>query len=98
MFRLNLHPTSGVITVKTAGGPNWDREQVSRHYLTVEARDDLGNGNRNTVQLIINIEDVNDNAPIFTQHRYEARLIENNKEFEALLKVEARDGDLNGTY
>ncbi|XP_015840656.1 cadherin-23 isoform X2 [Tribolium castaneum] len=94
---LNLHPTTGIISVKTAGGPNWDREQISRHYLTVEARDDLGQGNRITVQLIINIEDVNDNPPIFTQNRYEARLLENKLDFENPLKVEARDADLNGT-
>lgn len=91
-----MHPTSGVITVKTAGGPNWDREQVSRHFLTVEARDDLGNGNRNSVQLIINIEDVNDNPPLFTQSKYEARLLENQMDFEHPLKLEARDADLNG--
>lgn len=91
-----MHPVSGVISVKTAGGPSWDREQVARHYLTVEARDDLGKGNRNSVQLIINIEDVNDNAPIFTQGYYEARLLENEADFEIPLKVEARDADLNG--
>nr|CAH7720091.1 unnamed protein product [Callosobruchus chinensis] len=96
-YMLNLHPTSGLITVKTAGGPNWDREQVSRHFLTVEARDDLGLGNRNSVQLIINIEDVNDNPPIFTQIKYEARVLENSEEFFQPLKVEARDADLNGT-
>uniref|UniRef100_A0AAR5PBK0 Cadherin domain-containing protein n=1 Tax=Dendroctonus ponderosae TaxID=77166 RepID=A0AAR5PBK0_DENPD len=94
---LNIHPVSGIITVKTAGGPSWDREQVSRHFLTVEARDDLGNGNRNSVQLTINLEDVNDNSPIFTQSKYEARLLENQDNFESLLKVEARDADLNGT-
>ncbi|KAJ8962164.1 hypothetical protein NQ318_018121 [Aromia moschata] len=94
---LNLHPVSGVITVKTAGGPNWDREQVSRHFLTVEARDDMGNGNRNSVQLIINIEDINDNPPLFTQSKYEARLLENKLDFEHPVKVEARDADLNGT-
>lgn len=96
-FRLNLHPTSGIITVKAAGGPNWDREQVSRHYLTVEARDDLGNGIRNTVQLIVNIEDVNDNAPVFTQTRYEAQLLENKLDFENTLRIEARDSDLVAT-
>lgn len=85
-----------MISVKEAGGPSWDREQVSRHYLTVEARDDLGKGNRNSVQLIVNIEDVNDNAPIFTQGHYEARLMENAPNFEIPLKVEARDADLNG--
>lgn len=80
-----------------AGGSSWDREQVSRHYLTVEARDDLGNGNRNTVQLIINIEDINDNAPKFTKNKYEARLFENEGDFEVPLKIKARDADLNGT-
>ncbi|KAL1490790.1 hypothetical protein ABEB36_013427 [Hypothenemus hampei] len=94
---LNLHPVSGIITVKTAGGPSWDREQVSRHFLTVEARDDLGNGNRNSVQLTINLEDINDNSPIFIQSRYEARLLENQPNFQTPLKVEARDADLNGT-
>lgn len=94
--RLNLHPTSGIITVKTSGGPNWDREQVSKHFLTVEARDDLGFGNRNTAQIIVNIEDVNDNPPIFTQSKYEARLMENHLDFDEPLRVNARDADLNG--
>ncbi|KAF9810081.1 hypothetical protein SFRURICE_011249 [Spodoptera frugiperda] len=94
---LNLNPISGVITVKQAGGDSFDRELISRHYLTVEARDDLGKGNRNTAQLIINIEDVNDNAPIFLANKYEARLLENEMEFENPLVLEARDLDLNGT-
>ncbi|KAG6445752.1 hypothetical protein O3G_MSEX004072 [Manduca sexta] len=94
---LNLNPISGVITVKQAGGDFFDRELVQRHYLTVEARDDLGKGNRNTAQLIINIEDVNDNAPMFLANKYEARLLENEKEFETPLVLEARDIDLNGT-
>lgn len=94
--RLHLHPLSGVITVKQPGGDSFDRELVSSHFLTVEARDDLGKGNRNTAQLIINIEDVNDNAPIFVANKYEARLLENEKEFEIPLVLEARDIDLNG--
>ncbi|CAH0714568.1 unnamed protein product, partial [Brenthis ino] len=94
---LHLNPISGVITVREAGDENFDRELVSRHYLTVEARDDQGKGNRNTVQLIINIEDVNDNAPMFLANKYEARLLENELEFENPLFLEARDIDLNGT-
>lgn len=92
-----MHPITGIITVKASGGPNWDREQISRHYLTVEARDDLGNGNRNSAQLIINLDDVNDNPPLFTHSHYETRLLENKADFETLLKIEARDADLNGT-
>lgn len=97
IVRLELNPVSGIIKVKTSGGPNWDREQISRHYLTVEARDDVGNGNRNSVQLIINLDDANDNPPIFTQNHYEIRLLENKVDFETSLKIEARDADLNGT-
>ncbi|XP_013175482.1 PREDICTED: cadherin-23 [Papilio xuthus] len=94
---LNLNEITGVITVKQSGDGSFDRELISRHYLTVEARDDQGNGNRNTAQLVINIEDVNDNAPMFLANKYEARLLENEEHFENPLIVEARDADLNGT-
>uniref|UniRef100_A0A1B0CCE9 Putative cadherin egf lag seven-pass g-type receptor n=1 Tax=Lutzomyia longipalpis TaxID=7200 RepID=A0A1B0CCE9_LUTLO len=94
---LHLNAISGVITVKSPGGHSFDRELVSRHYLTVEARDNLGQGNRNTVQLIVNIDDVNDNSPVFVQSKYEVRLMENKVSFETPLVVEAKDNDLNGT-
>lgn len=86
---------TGIITVKEAG-PSFDRELVSRHYLTIEARDDLGKGNRNAAQLIVNVNDVNDNAPVFLQNKYEAVLLENEEHFESPLTVEAFDIDLNG--
>jgi len=63
---------TGVITVKHSGS-SFDRELVARHHLTVEARDDFGKGNRNTAQLIINIDDLNDNAPIFILLAYSWR-------------------------
>ncbi|CAH1406526.1 unnamed protein product [Nezara viridula] len=93
---LSLDPTTGAITIKS-DQPTFDRELISKHYLVVEARDDLGLGNRNTVQLVINVEDVNDNEPQFLQNKYEARLLENEPNFESPLFVEARDADLNGT-
>ncbi|GFG38793.1 hypothetical protein Cfor_02805 [Coptotermes formosanus] len=93
---LSLDPNTGIITIKSDSS-GFDRELVSRHYLTVEARDNLGYGNRNTVQLIVNVEDVNDNAPVFLQSKYEARLWENHMEFESPLYIEAVDLDLNGT-
>ncbi|XP_037943445.1 cadherin-23-like [Teleopsis dalmanni] len=94
---LQLDPISGTISIKQAGGEAFDREIISRHYLTVEAIDNVGLGNRNTAQIIINIDDVNDNAPIFLQRSYEAKLLENKFEFETPLMLEARDIDLNGT-
>ncbi|KAG8235451.1 hypothetical protein J437_LFUL011362 [Ladona fulva] len=51
----------------------------------------------NTIQLTIHVDDVNDNAPVFTQKRYEARLLENQVDFDLPLIVEAHDADLNGT-
>ncbi|KAH8360154.1 hypothetical protein KR093_011089 [Drosophila rubida] len=94
---LNLNPITGVISIKTSGSAAFDREIISRHYLTVEAIDNVGQGNRNTAQIILDIQDVNDNAPTFLQRQYEAKLLENKAEFETPLQVEARDLDLNGT-
>lgn len=86
-----------MITIKQAGGTAFDREIISRHYLTVEAIDNAGQGNRNTAQIIVDILDVNDNAPTFPQRQYETKLLENQAEFETPLQLEARDADLNGT-
>jgi Cadherin domain len=94
---LNLDPNTGIITVKSTAGNLFDRELYDRHYLTVEAKDNLGEGNRNTIPLIIILDDINDNPPIFLQRKYETRLFENRKAFETLLQVEARDADVNGT-
>lgn len=93
---LKLDPISGILTVNSEA-PVFDREQVARHFVTAEARDELGMGNRNTVQIIINVLDKNDNAPIFLQNKYEVRLLENKMDFETSLVVEATDMDQNGT-
>lgn len=63
----------------------------------MEARDNLGKGNRNTVQLILVIKDVNDNPPIFLESQYEAKLLENKMNFETPLIVKAKDADMVGT-
>ncbi|KAF4517747.1 hypothetical protein B566_EDAN002952 [Ephemera danica] len=94
--KLHLDPVTGVLTVRTDEA-TFDRELVDRHFLTVEARDDLGRGNRNTVQLTVNVADENDNAPEFVLTQYEARLLENSADFNPPLRVLARDLDLNGT-
>lgn len=110
--RLSLHPISGIITIRSMDNSDGhykssenrssliglDRELASKHYLTVEARDDLGDGNRNNVQLVINVLDVNDNAPVFRLTKYEARIRENEINFEMPLVLEATDADLNGIH
>ncbi|XP_023245986.1 cadherin-23 [Copidosoma floridanum] len=89
---LSLNSNTGLITIKKPG-PAFDRERFTRHYLTIEASDELGRGNRNTAQLIINIVDVNDNRPVFLQNSYEAVLKENEWTFEKQVKVQAIDDD-----
>ena len=77
---LSLDPITGVIRTinDRSEGPQsfFDRERLDFHYLTVEARDDNGRGNRNTVELLIYVTDVNDNPPVFEAKEYEAYLPE----------------------
>ncbi|XP_022239300.1 cadherin-23-like [Limulus polyphemus] len=94
--KLTLDSISGVITVKTSQH-GFDRETTSQYYVTVEARDNEGLGNRNTVQLQITLEDVNDNSPEFLFPQYEARLHENEASFLTPLVVQAEDKDLKNT-
>lgn len=88
---------TGSISIRAPGEQEFDREIISTHYLTVEARDNLGQGNRNTVQLVLSIIDVNDNPPIFMERQYEGKLLENKIAFEMPLIVKAKDADLKST-
>lgn len=78
---------TGLITV--AMGSSLDREVAARLVLTVEARDENGNGNSGVVPLIVNLLDVNDNAPIFEKDVYEFMLNSDLTNFTspALIKV-----------
>lgn len=44
--RLNLDPVTGIITVKNSNRTLLDRELSPVYYLTVEAQDNGGRGNR----------------------------------------------------
>lgn len=92
-----MDPNTGTISIRSAGDHEFDRESFTSHYLTVETRDNLGHGNRNTVPLVISILDVNDNEPVFTESQYEAKLYENKAHFEMPLVVKAKDADLAGS-
>jgi hypothetical protein len=93
---LLLNPNTGLITMGE-GETLLDRERADSHYLTVEARDERGRGNRNTVELAVRVEDVNDNAPRFWRDQYESFLQENSNAFETPLVIQAEDSDENGT-
>lgn len=93
---LALNPLTGVISVRNSpvnSSLYFDRERNTQHFLIVESRDAAGFGNRNTVQLVINITDVNDHPPRFVQNGYEVRISENAVQFEPDFFVTATDDD-----
>uniref|UniRef100_A0A3P8S674 Si:ch211-186j3.6 n=1 Tax=Amphiprion percula TaxID=161767 RepID=A0A3P8S674_AMPPE len=88
MFTIN--PTTGTITVGMGG---LDREQVESYLLVVEARD--GGGMTGTGTATIQIKDVNDHAPRFTDHSCMARISENSETNVLELAAEDRDAGEN---
>lgn len=59
---------NGVILTKTT---NLDREVKAKYEVVVEARDAHGlRGESGTTTVLITLEDINDNFPVFTQSKY----------------------------
>ena len=92
---MHLDEDTGIITL--INNNELDREKISEYRMSVEARDDNGNGNRNTVQLVVNVTDVNDNRPKFLHDHYEAKLYEHSNDFESIVRVTATDQDAIAT-
>ncbi|KAM4748747.1 protocadherin alpha-5-like [Rhinophrynus dorsalis] len=70
-----------------------DREQIPLHNLTLTAFDGGKPKLSGTTQLIITVEDVNDNAPVFDQLIYRASLLENALKDTFVIKLNATDLD-----
>jgi len=82
-----LDTDTGLITV--AMGSSLDREMAAQLQLTVNARDENGEGNTGVAPLIVNLLDVNDNAPIFEKNVYKFTLNSDLTNFSmaAIIKV-----------
>uniref|UniRef100_A0A803WG21 Cadherin domain-containing protein n=1 Tax=Ficedula albicollis TaxID=59894 RepID=A0A803WG21_FICAL len=70
-----------------------DREQVSEYNVTVRAADGGSPALQSSAVLALRVLDVNDNAPVFAEERYSARLAENNAAGALVLTVRATDAD-----
>ncbi|NWT07340.1 PCDGA protein, partial [Mionectes macconnelli] len=70
-----------------------DREQQSDYNVTVRAVDGGRPALQSSTVLALRVLDVNDNAPVFEQERYSARLSENNAAGALVLSVRATDAD-----
>ncbi|XP_057269702.1 protocadherin gamma-B2-like [Pezoporus wallicus] len=70
-----------------------DREQESEHRVTVVARDRGSPALSSSTVLVLEVSDVNDNAPVFEEAAYSAYVAENNAAGALVLHVSARDAD-----
>ena len=85
----SLHPTTGIFTLTS----QLDYE-TEEHYRFVVAGTDSGQPRlSSTVTVYINVKDVNDNVPAFTQPLYEADIPEDAPPGSSILQVEATDLD-----
>lgn len=101
LFRLNQETGQIVLDGATTAGSSGnvggsshilDRERKSYYLFVVEARDSSGLGKSNYTQVMINILDVNDNAPVFLQSHYDAVLLPDGSFYQPLV-VKAIDID-----
>ncbi|XP_075020927.1 protocadherin gamma-A10-like [Calonectris borealis] len=70
-----------------------DREEVAEYNVTVRAADGGSPALWSSAVLALRVLDVNDNAPVFAEARYSARLAENNAAGALVLTVRATDAD-----
>ncbi|XP_046738432.1 cadherin-86C [Diprion similis] len=89
---LTMDSETGLIVVAD-GSPGLDREVTASLRLFVEARDENGRGLSSTVPLIVNLLDVNDNAPIFDKPIYEFILNSEQTNFTSPAFIRAVDAD-----
>ncbi|NWV79771.1 PCDGH protein, partial [Dasyornis broadbenti] len=83
--------SGGSYKVVTTGA--LDREQASEQRVTVVARDGGRPALWSRTELVLEVSDVNDNAPVFEEAAYSAYVAENNLAGALVLRVQARDAD-----
>ncbi|XP_058705079.1 protocadherin gamma-B5-like [Poecile atricapillus] len=70
-----------------------DREQAWEQRVTVVARDRGRPSLWSSRELVLEVSDMNDNAPVFEEAAYSAYVAENNAAGALVLRVQARDAD-----
>lgn len=88
----NFHITSDtgeIVLVRTI-----DREETSVYTLTVLALDRGAPSRNATTEVVIHVDDVNDNPPVFTQPTYEVKVPETQAVGSTLVHLTATDKDL----
>ncbi|XP_029571798.1 protocadherin beta-16-like [Salmo trutta] len=70
-----------------------DREKVSRYNITLTATDEGLPPLSSMKTVVLDISDVNDNAPAFSQSVYSTHVVENNSPGVSVLAIQATDPD-----
>ncbi|XP_060035603.1 protocadherin alpha-8 isoform X5 [Erinaceus europaeus] len=70
-----------------------DREEATEHNLILMATDEGKPELTGTMQLLITVQDVNDNAPVFQQSEYEVKILENSDNGTIVIRLNASDPD-----
>ncbi|XP_038187393.1 protocadherin alpha-8-like [Arvicola amphibius] len=70
-----------------------DREDAPEHKLLLTATDGGKPELTGSVQLLVTVLDVNDNAPTFQQSEYEVRILENSHNGTTVIRLNASDRD-----
>ncbi|XP_007473825.1 protocadherin alpha-8 isoform X4 [Monodelphis domestica] len=70
-----------------------DREEVSEYHLILTATDGGKPELSGTLQVLITVLDVNDNAPTFDRSEYEVKILENAASGTLVIKLNASDAD-----
>ncbi|XP_034037009.1 protocadherin beta-16-like [Thalassophryne amazonica] len=93
-FLLKRHDSmSGDKNVEMVLQKPLDREKNEQLHLVLTAVDGGDPQMSGTMQIIITVLDVNDNAPVFTQHTYKATVTENSPTGTIVATVTASDAD-----
>ncbi|XP_022091610.1 protocadherin Fat 4-like isoform X2 [Acanthaster planci] len=91
--RFDLDAQSGLLTI--ARGLDYE---VNQHYsLLLEARDGSSPPLTTSIQIVVNVNDVNDNFPVFDLAKYSGRVIEGQPAGTSVIQVQATDAD-SGTF
>ncbi|XP_063046837.1 protocadherin alpha-3-like [Engraulis encrasicolus] len=70
-----------------------DREKQSTIPLTLTAFDGGKPAKSGTLKIVVNVEDINDNIPVFSKQLYKARVTENAPKGTSVISVHATDLD-----
>ncbi|XP_036380493.1 protocadherin alpha-8-like [Megalops cyprinoides] len=90
-----LKPTSQTNFYSLVTNGHLDREKVSSYIIEITARDLGTPALSSSESVIVEVSDMNDNSPVFSQDPYIVYLAENNAPGASILSVTAYDSDRN---